>query len=87
MKQFHGVSTSHYVAEEDLDFHGIAESGLTVRAGVTVCLHGILQGPVILERDALLTVYGLVEGEIEDRGGRIIIHGLTSRDSGDTNAC
>ncbi|ASP33037.1 hypothetical protein [Labrenzia sp. VG12] len=83
MKEFNGVSSSHYIADEDMDFHGIAEAGLTIRRGVTVNLHGILQGPVIVEPDASLTVFGLIEGEIDDRGGKIVVHGLTDKDAGE----
>jgi len=80
MKEFHGVSAGHYVADEDLNFHGIAKSGLTVRVGIKVCMHGVLQGPVVLEKGALLTVYGLLEGEIDDQGGKIVVHGATNGD-------
>lgn len=83
MKEFNGVSSNHFIAEEDLDFHGIAEAGLTVRSGVTVNLHGILQGPVIVEKDAALTVFGLVEGQIDDQGGKIVVHGLTGKTTGE----
>ena len=83
MKEFNGVSSSHYIAEEDLDFHGIAEAGLTLRQGVTVSFHGILQGPVVVEKDATLTVFGMIEGDIEDHGGKIVVHGLTNKDAGE----
>lgn len=75
MKEFHGICSEHCIADEHLNFHGIAETGLTVRAGIIVNLHGVLQGPVIVEKDARLTIYGLLEGEIDDRGGKIVVRG------------
>lgn len=84
MKTFNGVSSRHFVADEDMEIHGIAEAGLTVRSGASVCMHGILQGPVIVEKDAALTVFGMVEGDIDDQGGTIVVHGLSNRDAGGT---
>lgn len=82
MKEFRGVCSEHFVADEDLSFHGIAETGLTVRAGITVNLHGLLQGRVIVEKDASLNIYGRVEGEIDDQGGKIVVRGASNGNAG-----
>jgi len=69
MKEFHGVWSEHCVADEDLKLHCIAEAGLTVCTDVKITMHGLLQAPVLVEKDAVLCLYGVFEGEIDHRGG------------------
>lgn len=75
-KQFHN---GHLVIEEDTDFRGLANGGMTVSTGVSARIYGIINGDLIAEENSVVTLYGLLNGNLVDKGAAVTVHGLVNK--------
>ena len=74
-KQIHN---GQLVIEEDTDFRGIANGGLTVSTGVEARIHGIVNGDLIAEENSVVRLYGILNGSIVDRGASVTVKGIVN---------
>jgi hypothetical protein len=83
---YHKLEGDQYFTE-DTELHGIAGSA-HIRSGVRFYLNGIISGNLFVEEDSDVQVRGMVDGDVINEGGQLLIegtvHGTLIRRAGNT---
>jgi hypothetical protein len=63
-----GIFEDELILERDADVSGILKRDLVVRSGVRAIVHGIVEGSVVVEPDAVVYLEAIVKGAVDVRG-------------------
>ncbi len=89
MQIIHGRVESPLVVHSDLEVRGTVAGSLRVSETGAFVLRGVCEGDVVIEVGACAEIWGIIEGNLINRGGRVCLFGLvqgySQRLGGQTN--
>jgi len=89
MQIIHGRVESPLVVHSELEVRGTVAGSLRVSEAGDFVLRGVCEGDVVIEAGARAEIWGIVEGNLINRGGRVclfgIVQGYSQRIDGQTS--
>lgn len=89
MQLIHGRVESPLVVDSELEIRGTVAGPLRIAENGAFVLRGVCEGDVVVEAGARAELWGIIEGNLINRGGRVclfgLVHGYSQSDGGHTS--